>query len=50
MVPGGAQLKIVFAKMVQKNKKTGWERRLRCCVKENDGNYIYKCAVSMFSS
>uniref|UniRef100_A0A0B7ABP7 Poly [ADP-ribose] polymerase n=1 Tax=Arion vulgaris TaxID=1028688 RepID=A0A0B7ABP7_9EUPU len=36
-VPNGATLVIIFDKMVQKNKKTGFERRIRAALK-NDKN------------
>ena len=32
-----AHMKVVFDRMIQKNKKTGWERRVRCAIK-NDHN------------
>lgn len=32
-----APIKVLFDQMVQKNRKTGWERRIRCAVK-NDSN------------
>ena len=31
-------MRVVLTKMVQKNKKTGWERRLRCCVADAESN------------
>ena len=30
----GVTLKVMFERMVQKNKTTGWDRRVRCCVKD----------------
>ncbi|XP_048742265.2 poly [ADP-ribose] polymerase 2-like [Ostrea edulis] len=28
--------------MVQKNKKSGWERRIRCCLKEDEEFYVWQ--------
>ena len=41
------QMRVLFEKMVQKNKKTGWERRMRLCVKEADSTgekTDYRCS------
>ncbi|XP_064610913.1 poly [ADP-ribose] polymerase 2-like [Liolophura sinensis] len=32
-------LLVKFKQMVQKNKKTGWERRIRCSVQDSDGDF-----------
>lgn len=39
-LPTGVVLKVMFERMVQKNKVTGWDRRVRRCVKhESDEGY-----------
>ena len=30
-------IQVKLDEMVQRNKKTGWERRMRCCLKEDKG-------------
>ncbi|XP_012940538.1 poly [ADP-ribose] polymerase 2 [Aplysia californica] len=37
-VPSGAKMLVLFDKMVQKNKKTGWERRVRIGLKSAKDN------------
>lgn len=39
-LPTGVVLKVMFERMVQKNKVTGWDRRVRRCVKHesDEGN------------
>ncbi|XP_052061319.1 poly [ADP-ribose] polymerase 2-like [Mytilus californianus] len=40
-VAGGASLEVVFDKMVQKNSKTGWSRRVRLAVKDDKSDDYY---------
>ena len=42
-IAGGASLEVVFDKMVQKNSKTGWSRRIRMAVKDDksDGWFYF---------
>ncbi|XP_071151573.1 E3 ubiquitin-protein ligase DTX4-like, partial [Mytilus edulis] len=40
-VVGGASLEVVFDKMVQKNSKTGWSRRVRLAVKDDKSDDYY---------
>ncbi|XP_062609623.1 poly [ADP-ribose] polymerase 2-like [Saccostrea cucullata] len=35
-------IQVKMDQMVQKNKKTGWERRIRCCLKEDKDFYIWQ--------
>ncbi|KAK3085759.1 hypothetical protein FSP39_008277 [Pinctada imbricata] len=35
-------MQIIFDKMVQKNKRTGWERRLRCALADKKDFYIWQ--------
>ncbi|KAL5022263.1 hypothetical protein ScPMuIL_001418 [Solemya velum] len=37
----GPMLAVKFDTMVQQNKKTGWERRVRCCVKDSSDEVYY---------
>lgn len=39
---GGKTLEIRLDKMVQKNCTTGWERRIRCCVKEGTQYFVWQ--------
>ncbi|XP_060082322.1 poly [ADP-ribose] polymerase 2-like isoform X2 [Ylistrum balloti] len=39
---GKTSFAVRFEPMVQKNKKTGWQRRLRCCVKDKNGFYVWQ--------
>lgn len=42
-------IQVKLDKMVQKNKTTGWERRIRCCLKDGDGkneiDYLDKFSI-----
>lgn len=35
-------IQVKLDKMVQKNKTTGWERRIRCCLKEGEDFFIWQ--------
>ncbi|XP_022343274.1 poly [ADP-ribose] polymerase 2-like isoform X2 [Crassostrea virginica] len=35
-------IQVKLDEMVQRNKKTGWERRMRCCLKEDKDFYIWQ--------
>ncbi|XP_033729210.1 poly [ADP-ribose] polymerase 2-like, partial [Pecten maximus] len=39
---GKTSFTVKLETMVQKNKKTGWQRRLRCCVQEDGGFYVWQ--------
>ncbi|XP_021354296.1 poly [ADP-ribose] polymerase 2-like isoform X2 [Mizuhopecten yessoensis] len=39
---GKTSLAVKIDQMAQKNKKTGWQRRLRCCVQEDGGFYVWQ--------
>ncbi|XP_069114193.1 poly [ADP-ribose] polymerase 2-like isoform X2 [Argopecten irradians] len=39
---GTTNFTVKLTSMVQKNKKTGWQRRLRCCVQDVGGFYVWQ--------
>lgn len=41
-IAGKAKIRVLLGKMVQKNKTTGWERRLRCCMKKDNGYHCWE--------
>ena len=42
-LPGDIQMKVILERMVQKNRKTGWERRLRMAVKGYRETGVFSC-------